>query len=270
MNVARADERPHDPPPAPGPLWEESWDLTFATADAAFGGFVRLTLRPADQIAWWWTGLAGAGRPYALVRDADVELPPGSALEVRASGLWAEITEETPDEHWSFGLEAFGVAFEDPADAWGDEMGERVAVGLDLEWERVEAAGAMTLPGGAADLSAQPGVVHGEVLVGSERIELDAFGWRRHARGERDWWGNGARPWWFGGHFADGTPVAGWDAGDDDQRRKLPPLAVVALAPVLVTGRGGEVAHLERALCRFDTENPARPAGGGWAEVLKP
>ena len=45
---------------------------------------------------------------------------------VRAEGLWAELLCETPGEHWSFGLEAFGVRFDDAAEAAASDRGERV------------------------------------------------------------------------------------------------------------------------------------------------
>ncbi len=54
---------------------------------------------------------------------------------VRAEGLWAELLCETPGEHWSFGLEAFGVRFDDEAEAATSDRGERIPVGFDLEWE---------------------------------------------------------------------------------------------------------------------------------------
>ena len=40
--------------------------------------------------------------------------------------------------------------------------------------------------------------VHGEVLVGAERLEVDGVGWRTHRWGDRDWWRGD--PWtWAGG-----------------------------------------------------------------------
>ena len=54
---------------------------------------------------------------------------------MRADGLWAELVCETPGEHWSFGLEAFGLRFDDAAEAPTRDRGERVPVGFDLEWE---------------------------------------------------------------------------------------------------------------------------------------
>jgi hypothetical protein len=93
-----------------------------------------------------------------VVRDDDV-LPPRrrDVLVVRAEGLWAELVCETPGEHWSFGLEAFGVRFDDEAEAATSDRGERVPVGFDLEWEH-------------------PDRVAGEILVSRARFDLDARG----------------------------------------------------------------------------------------------
>src|SRR5947209_8876138 len=109
------DERRHRP--GPGRAWEESWYLDFADADTGLGGYVRLALHPADGVAWFWAGVVGAGPPLVAVRDHEVPLPTGGGLEVRASGLWTELVCETPLDHWSVGLEAFGVALDDPLEA---------------------------------------------------------------------------------------------------------------------------------------------------------
>jgi hypothetical protein len=63
------------------------------------------------------------------------------------------MTCETPGEHWSFGLEAFGLRVDDPAET----IGERLAVGYDLEWET-------------------PDVVHGELLLARAVVAIDAPG----------------------------------------------------------------------------------------------
>ena len=103
---------------------------------------------------------------------------------MRADGLWGELTCETPFEHWTYGLEAFGVRLDDPADSLRGEIGERLPVGLDIEWE-VE-------PGAETPTSTTPsdhagyeqfGRVHGEVLLGRSSFELDAVGLRSHTWG---------------------------------------------------------------------------------------
>ncbi len=172
-----------DPGSRSGAASGAAYALEFARADGT-GGFVRLELRPDEGVAWYWAYLVGpailpgAGGPV-VVRDHEVPLP-RVGLEIRADGLWAELICETPDEHWSFGLEAFGLRLDDPTDALapGGEIGERVPVGLDLEWE--------------TDLTDRTaGTVRGEVLVGSARIEFEGPGRFTVVDHATDWWGAG-------------------------------------------------------------------------------
>ena len=198
-----ADERPH--PPGGDAGWEESWYFDFVAGDGALGGFVRLALRPREGQAWYWAYLAGPGRPLLVVRDHEVELPRGRALEVRATGLWAEITCETPLDHWSAGLEASGVALDDPAEGWRGERGDPTPVGLDLEWH----ADGDPVPLDVIDGYGQASAVEGDVLIGigigAERLSVQAQGWRTHAWGRPPWDVPGW--WWAGGGLADGTRV---------------------------------------------------------------
>ena len=221
MSPRPADERRHPPGPEAG--WEESWYFDFVTADGRLGGFVRLALRPAQGRAWYWAYVAGRGRAVVAVRDHEVELPRGPALEVRSAGLWAEVTCETPFDHWSAGLEAFGVALDDPTEAWRGERGDPVALGLDMEWEASGAAGGV--PGGYA----QPSAVSGEVLVGSERMGVDGRGWRTHLWGVPEL---PLGPWWAGVHLDDGTALCAWSSGG---ARLYPPVG----EPLPASSRAG-------------------------------
>jgi hypothetical protein len=144
------------------------WLLDFvAGGDDAIAGFVLLELREAEKIAWYWTYLVGVPEVdgVLVVRDHEVLLPT-QGLEIRADGLWAELVCETPREHWTFGLESFGVRLDAPEAALraGAEIGERIAVGLDIEWE-------------VAGDGPPAGIVHGDVLVGRARHEIDGAGW---------------------------------------------------------------------------------------------
>ncbi len=141
-----------------------TWLLDFARADG-FGGFVRLDVPEGGGPATFWAYLVGVPGITGVIAVRDPEVPrPRQGLEIRSEGLWAELYCETPGEHWTFGLEAFGVRLDDPDDAAapGGEIGERVAVGLDLEWEAGDADGG--------------GLVHGEVLVGRGRYEIECPG----------------------------------------------------------------------------------------------
>ena len=252
----------------PDPVWErrhptqpESWSFDFATPGGALGGFVGLTIWPAPRRAWYWAALVGRHRPYLLVRDLDVPAPRSpTSREIRTDGLWADVNCETPFDHWSLGLEAFGVALDDPGEALGDERGDRTGLGLDLEWEAV--AGITPGPAGAATSYAQPCAVHGEILVGGgrevETLAVDGFGWRRHAWGAAvDWFAPAA---WVGGRLDGGEPYA---AGGRDAA----PAGALVRAPLRLE-HGARRATLERTLCRFAT--PAGGLGLGWSEQVVP
>lgn len=240
-----------------------------------------------------------------VVRDHEVPLP-RQGLEVRAEGLWAELWCETPLEHWTYGLEAFGVRLDDPADALGAgeaEIGERIPIGLDVEWEIAGPSHARPSGWPVAGV-VQSGIVHGEVLLGRARFELDARGERRHTWGVRDWFGRSA--WSFGLHGDDltahATAVARtgvdgftWrggqsadevvDARVETHRRadRLPVAAryvvrdsqaweavaeVLGLAPVQIRDpSGGRVATLARAVCRYTVGDDTAV---GWSSWLTP
>ena len=287
--------------PDDNPLWNESWYFDFAADDGSLGGYVRLGLVPGQNVAWFWAYLVGEDRPLVAVRDHDVPLPRGKTLEIRTSGLWSALHCETPDEHWSIGLEAFGVALDDPAEAYRQERGERVALGLDLEWE------------GDAPVFPYPGIsryeqacrVHGEVLVGDDRIAFEGSGERDHSWGRRDWW---AFPWtWTSGRLEDDTAFHAVRVGAGEQAYQtgfvtkagsLEPLTSVEVAttkgddglptaatfrldelelaveplrhaPVLVIAPDGRRSRFPRTLCRY-TDRAGGRSGWGWTEWLQP
>lgn len=195
-----AGERRHQPGPA-GVAWEERWWFDFAAGDGSLGGYVRLVFRPVERVAWWWAAVIGAGRSLVAVRAHDVRIP-ARGTEIRTDGVWACLTCESPCEHWSVGLEAFGVALEDSWAAWGDERGDVVPLGLDLEWEAM--APAQSLPGDGEGYG-QWCQVHGQVLIADERLEVDARGHREHAWGPPEL--DRAPGWRLAGDLGDRGPV---------------------------------------------------------------
>lgn len=274
MSLSPADERRHPPGREPG--WEEAWYFDFVQAGASgtVGGYVRLALHPATGRVWYWAVVAGDRRPLVAVRDHDVAPPSGRGLEVRGSGLWSDLVCETPLDHWTVGLEAFGVAYDDPLDAWGDERGDHVGLGFDLEWDGVAACH----PGPDGAGYQQACAVSGDVLVGPERFSIDGFGIRSHAWGPRVW--SGSHRCWAGGRLDDGTAVAGTVQGQvttEVDAQGLPrgdtfevgdlALAATPLAhsPVLIPEGP---ARLARALCRYQAGDGR--SGHGWAEWLNP
>jgi len=176
------DERPHEPGDAP--WWWETWHLDVATDDRV-GVSVRLAAAPALGVAWWWTHLLtpDVAGPV-VVRDHEVGLP-RQGLEIRADGLWGELWCESPFEHWTYGLEAFGVRLDDPADSLRGEIGERIPVGLDIEWEVDPTATDPRRLRANEDVDGyeQFGRAHGEVLLGRSRFALDGTARRSHTWG---------------------------------------------------------------------------------------
>lgn len=288
--VSRHDEGRH--PPGPERLWEEAWYFDFAAPDGSSGGYVRLGLLPRLGVAWYWASLVRRDEPVLAVRHHEVDLPRGEALEIRADGLWSAAHCETAHEHWSVGLEAFAVAFDDPTEAYRGERGEIVALGLDLEWEAAGPAHGWR----ESRRYEQACEVHGEILVGPDRFDFDGWGHRHHGWGRSEWWEVG---WcWVAGRLADGRSFVGWrDAGvvtggGTDGRvvafrsalelgdHGLPVSATMTLgdlelsvvplehAPVRVDAPDGRHSRLARALCRFSVEGDA--FGVGWTEWNQP
>ncbi|HET9441781.1 MAG TPA: hypothetical protein VFO65_00585, partial [Acidimicrobiales bacterium] len=233
-------------------FWNEWWYFDFADADGSVGGCVRLGLFPNLGRSWFWGYLVRRGEPLVVVRHDEAALPRGDGLELREDGLWAALYCETPDEHWTVGMEAFGVGLDDPADAFRGEWGDRVPVAFDLEWE----ASTPAVDRGPAGY-AQPCSVSGEVLVGAEAIDVTAWGRREHGWGPWPWW----RHRWAAaaGRLADGTEffattapggAPGAGAGGDVAPRPRPAGYVV--------GAGAAAAT---PVNRFEPPPPAGPLG---------
>jgi hypothetical protein len=306
MTVDATDERAHDP--GPSSRWWETWHLDVATGDG-IGLSVRLACSPALGVAWWWTHLLLPDLPGpVVVRDHEVPLP-RQGLEVRADGLWGELTCETALEHWSYGLEAFGVRLDEPADALHGEIGERMPVGFDIEWEIEPDANAPheRPPGWPVRGYAQTGIVRGEVLLGRSRFDIEAFGQRTHTWGEPRFEAPARSAWLHTTDvdasfvvLADGR-VDGYVAPSDipadrisglreETRRGLDGLPVAAryviehelevdvevlgLAPVPLEGPTGRPVVLTRALCRYGAGEAGSSedsrTGNGWASWLDP
>lgn len=298
--AAPADEGRHEP--TGEELWSESYYLDFVDPNLGVAGYVRLGLCAGLDRAWYWACLVGPGRPLVTVIDHDVKLPVGRSLEIRSEGLWADYTVETALDHVSVGVEAFAVGVDDPAAVYGDLRGDKVPFGLDLEWETD--GGTYTYPG--VTRYEVPCRVHGEVLVGSERLEIDGFGQRDHSWGVRDWW---SMSWsWMAGWLDDGTrfhgtavdiggapvyttgyvqapggPLVGTDRAEHTEvlvADGLPTSGTwrvgdldlrvepIAFSPVLLTAPDGRLSRFPRAWVRFIAADGR--SGDGWIEWNQP
>ena len=182
-------------------------ELELFTPAATFGAHLLIALWPAARTAWFWAGIVEAGEAVVSVVEQEIPLPrPAAGFELRASGLGAEAVCEAPFEHWSYGLEAFALRYDDPTDAVTHQRGERVPLGYELEWEADASP-----PVGAIEVGRQGerdyrqgGIVHGEVLVGSAVYDVSGFGSRLHrvgpgvpAEDAGTLWRNGVGSWCY-------------------------------------------------------------------------
>lgn len=220
----------------------EAWSLAFA-GPGGTGGFLRLARWPAS--AWFWAYLVAPDIGLVVVRDHDLAPPRGRTPVVRADGLWSELIEEAPDEHWTIGLEAFGVRLDDPLDAERGERGERLPAGLDVEWERGKGT---------------YGVVHGLLLAGAARVEVDATGTFEHATFPGNpWTATGRRVTWQ--HDATEGSTARGDAVAVDTDGRGLPLAVRAGEVTFSVAATAVVPDPRVVLALLEA-----PGGRGWLE----
>lgn len=240
--------------------WIEVWDNWFVIPGEDRGGYVRLTLRPHDGVTWYWASLVGFDRPLVTVLVDDVPAPRGGSLEMRASGLWTDTTVMQPFEHLTTDLEAFGVAIDAPTDVWKGAWGDRVAVGLELDWDTSGDPGPTPAPGTSGYRLV--GRLHGEVLLDESRWDIEGIGVRDH------WWGvPSEQPNWRGWASQDQTFIHS-DGGtlDVDIERIVEELPtgsvgagvdVVGWAPAMGAGR-----RHARALV-------SGSGGAGWFEIVR-
>ncbi|MEM7142172.1 MAG: hypothetical protein AAF548_14205 [Actinomycetota bacterium] len=170
MHVTEADDRDR-----PGDDDVDLIEVDLAAADGSLALWLRLETRRSAGTTGFLATVLVAGEDPVVVIDQELPLARG-AFEYRAPGVWTEFVCETPLEHWTVGLEAFGLRV-DPAEVVGpDTYGERVPVGLDLDLETTTAA-----EGDAASFVV--GIAgHGEVLLEDRAWELDAIGQRQRVR----------------------------------------------------------------------------------------
>lgn len=240
-----------------GDPFEQTWSVEGIAPDGSAVA-VRLALRPEERRAWYWAAFLRPGVGPVVVADHDVPFPRGRSLEIRSEALWAEFICETAGEHWSIGLEAFAVDLEDPDDAYSGEIGHRVALGFDLEWE-VEAEFLASTPAGAAGLRGF-GAVRGEVLLGRARIDFDGRGRFRHARHRADPWIDPPADGWV---WLDGArPESGPDSGAG--MSGTPARAPVLLPPVVPGVAPVRFARVATAVHDGDR------SGIRWAEFPEP
>ena len=285
-----ADEAPHAPVADAG--WSDVWQLDAATADGV-GLTVRLECFPNEKVAWFWTYLVLPARPGpVVVRDHEVFLPRRvSRYTPKGCGpsCGARHLSSTGRTGWK---RSRSGSMMPPMHSRARSV-ERMPLGLDLEWEIDGPVHAHAEDSPVAGYCV-PGIVHGEILLGRERLEFDARGEHR-----RQWgtdvprtvgaWSVACHGTSFAMHvdgllrrFAHGR-VEGFVDRMGDERHAVTggrreggataarlvldhdlEIAVEVLtgAPVPLAG-----AIVDRALCRFQYGDEV---GHGWSEVVEP
>jgi hypothetical protein len=287
------------------PLWNESYYFDWFAEDLSVGGYVRVGYYPNLDRVWYWACLVGPDRPLVTVIEHDILMPSSpTSLEVRHDGMWADHVVEDPLEHMSINLESFALQLDDPAEVYGDPRGERVPFGFELDFFTDRAAYLWPPVTPRYEI---PCRVHGDLLIGSERIEFDGWGQRDHSWGAaRAWW---SMSWnWTAGRLEDGTrwhsaggflPGDPWGVaydlqGDSDElvehdkvwveveegREGLPDRArtafgrldlayePLAFSPVLLVHPDGRQARFPRAMARVESADGR--TGGAWIEWNQP
>ena len=184
---APTDEARHQPTGAP---WWEGHRLITVADDSlsAIAMQVLVKTSASHNSASFHCGLFRSGRPPIVIAEADIRAPE-SRWEFRTSGLWADTICETPFEHWTYGLEAFGLEITDPAELLGRGYGDRVPLGWELDFEAepgVASPTAIAAPAEPLTGYSQRGLAHGLVLSIAGEEEFAGAAIRQH------WWGSAA------------------------------------------------------------------------------
>jgi len=170
-------------------LWIDAIELLAVSDNNKMAVATRFAVVPQRQcstlqICLW----IGQNDPIVLSEPA-LEFPE-RLWEVRGSGLWADHVCESPNEHWSYGLEAFAIAIDDRAELLGRGFGDRVPLGWELEFESTGAVNPSNPanPASPNDTTydnsyTQRGRVHGIVLTETGEVPFDGAGTRSHQWG---------------------------------------------------------------------------------------
>ncbi len=167
---------------------------------------------PGAGPAWYWACLVGPDRPLVTVIDHDVALPRAALARDPHRGAVGRLHGRDPARPRERGRRGLRRRRRRPRR--GLRRPARRSRPARLR-PRVGDRRRSPTPIRASTRYEVPCRVHGEVLVGQERIELDGHGQRDHSWGVRDWWSDG---WsWTAGRLDDGTRFHGVDvdlAGD--------------------------------------------------------
>jgi len=118
--------------PRSAPLGPVSGNLLVAVADDRRTAVVARQTLAADRGSFHAVVFRAEAMPLVLV---EVAIPVANQRwEYRSSGLWVEAVCEDPGVHWSYGLEAFALALDEPDALLGRGYGHRTALGWELDF----------------------------------------------------------------------------------------------------------------------------------------
>lgn len=177
MRVGRQDEGEH--PIGEDRQWLEAHRLDVFCSDARAALSLMVVKHPGLGRASFVAAYLREDLQPIVLSELDIALP-SDRWEIRASGLWADHTCETPLDHWSYGLEAFALAIDDPSELLGAARGDRVPLGWELEFEASQEAVWL-----GRECYQQVGAAHGIVLTEDGETTLEGAALRTH------WWGTG-------------------------------------------------------------------------------
>ncbi|MEB3034390.1 ecdysteroid 22-kinase family protein [[Mycobacterium] nativiensis] len=200
---AESDEHPH--PPAPEPLWNESWYFDFVDEGGQIGGWIRLGLYPNENHAWVNALLCGPGMPTVALNDFRAELP-ADPFAVSTAGITLTQQVIEPLRRYRVTVTGEGQAYDDPAGLLRNETGRPARLSMDLQWTTVGRPYQYRI----TPRFEIPCTVTGSVTVNGTTHAISAVpGQRDHSWGVRDWWG---MDWvWSALHLDDGTQLHGVD-----------------------------------------------------------
>ncbi len=142
-----------------------------------------------------------------------LDIPVGATWELRTSGLWAEQICEQPFVHWSYGLEAFGLAIDRPDELLRQGFGHRVPIGWELDF----VAGDSAQRNGESVI--QNGRVEGILLTADGELSIEG------AEAVRAFWPGSATPLSNLRTLVNRWPTDGQNANHGDQVEA--PIAVI-------------------------------------------
>ncbi len=182
VSATSNDERRHRS--GPSQWWGETWGFEVHDDAVGVAAFVQLTVHPRRRSCWFVSAVRRPGEPYVLCRELELG-PPADPLEIRGPALWAHFICETPFDHWTVAMEAYAVGLESPEQAWYGERGTRVGLAFDLEWESTQTPIIERSANESGDVSGYTldCVVHGDLQVGDDRLNIAGVGARSHQWG---------------------------------------------------------------------------------------